>query len=455
MSNVNVSSQLVVPGDCRHLGVWPGAENTVDRIQVWAGLLFIAACLLLPSGSIYGVNVKLYLSLACLATVMLRVVVSLNIFISDLFLAKILVATVSISSVAGLIEHGSLQSINSHISAITATVLPCWIGLTIARGSVLNVRKLLYFLLFIALVHVCVKDSFVVMIMTHTITHKDYWTMQESIFGNKPISMVIDDFVRLHTVTDYVIPPMMLFSTWMYKKKEIGLLSFGAILLLFSVAIVAAYSRYLWLFFIVALLVGGFDIFKGMRGARKVGTLFLLPILAIIVSIISYWSLLYFFDLDAIDLVVSRFNSKNTSLSDSIRDDMYRALLAFFEDATVFGHGIGSYPKSLVRFPENPWNYELQWLAIAGQFGLSGIAVISAGIACFINKMLGLCRGDIRGKEWLLLFGMWLTVGLFNCFLISSSSGAIHLIYILLIKYVAETKACDEVPGSQSMQLAE
>ena len=98
----------------------------------------------------------------------------------------------------------------------------------------------------------------------------------------------------------------------------------------------------------------------------------------------------------------------------------------------LLGKGLGASSDSLIRFADMPWYYELQWLSFVAQFGVVGFSVI-LGLALFPVFMV-LFRGlTYFSFSVLIIYFLWLGVGIFNGFMLTSSAGVIFLFFILLL----------------------
>ena len=107
-----------------------------------------------------------------------------------------------------------------------------------------------------------------------------------------------------------------------------------------------------------------------------------------------------------------------------------------FYSNPVFGNGLGAYSSELIRFDDIKWNYELEWLASLMQFGIFGmlhVLIVLVAVIVQINKKIRLVSLGITCV--LILF---LSVGFFNCFLLTSSSGVIFSQIMIMASRYAE-----------------
>lgn len=411
-------------------------DVSLDWALIFTVTVFIASCLLLPSGSIFNYNVKLYLSVLSICLAFLTQIANKSFDKHLLLMLTFFTFFIVYGDLVGFATHADLSSIASHNSAIIATFLPIWLGLCITKIKHFDEFKLLNILTIISLVYILIKNTFAVMLFFKIITMNDYWSIQENIFGNLPISMEIDNFVRLNMTSDFIIPPITLYTFWLYKENKIKLTTFIIILTLFIIGIIITYSRYLWVFYFITLLCGLYYLFNGLSVSQR--SRYLLVVLISCAAMMACCFLMFTdYDFDFIKFITERYSGEAAVYSDTIRDEMYRVLVPFFWDSVLLGNGLGSYPKGLIRFFDTPWNYELQWLAIAGQLGVVWFVILWGIIIHSILNVLKLPVYEYQKKlHWLIALSLWLAVGFFNCFLITSAAGVIHLTYILMGKHI-------------------
>ena len=242
----------------------------------------------------------------------------------------------------------------------------------------------------------------------------------------------IENMIRLNSLSDFIIPPVTFYMFWLYRERKLNKLIFTLCYISFFLAIFVSYSRYLWLFFSVSTLLGLLN--TKFSSVKKAFNHFFLRFLLFVISVMIASILMKFYmSIDVISFIVERFSGSAATSSDDARKEMFNALIPFFLDSILYGHGMGSYPNNFIRFVDTPWNYELQWLAIISQFGIIGFLLILTPIARLVSNIVNSKCCDFFNKTSLLvIIGFWCAVGLINCFLIASSAGVIHLTYFLI-----------------------
>jgi hypothetical protein len=142
----------------------------------------------------------------------------------------------------------------------------------------------------------------------------------------------------------------------------------------------------------------------------------------------------YFFDttndfLDFSDAIYSTFISAfdSTTESGDIRVKQSIALYNGWIESPLFGHGINSYSKEVIRSGSTPWSYEQVYQALLYQAGILGVAMFFTYIGLIIFNLY--CKagrlGLIENKYFL-----GILVG-FICFVIAGASNP--LIYYVWI----------------------
>lgn len=148
----------------------------------------------------------------------------------------------------------------------------------------------------------------------------------------------------------------------------------------------------------------------------------------------------------AIEFIFIRYFGDYAQSSDSIRHILLPAFWEMFASSPFFGHGIGAHLDNLIYFDEAPWNYVLQWLSFLTQFGIIGVAVI---LIILSLPLWPLYKKTQQPKKIILAISIiyiaWLSTGLFNTFLLSSSAGLVYLGFALTSLLI--TKKQDQHEG--------
>lgn len=132
-----------------------------------------------------------------------------------------------------------------------------------------------------------------------------------------------------------------------------------------------------------------------------------------------------------------RFLKFNNELSDGIRAQQASALWGLFLQHPVLGVGLGGYDVNLIRSATEPYSYELQLFSLLPKLGIVGSLILTGFIVwCFI--VLG------RDQRYIgmLVLAMFLVAGMLNPYLFSSSASLVYLFMMreVVMAYKREPK---------------
>ncbi len=218
---------------------------------------------------------------------------------------------------------------------------------------------------------------------------------------------------RIQFVADGLIPICMymllryrhalgMVKTW----HSIALFAFLTLSLIFT------FSRYFWAFGAIAFLLGMFlgrkDRFQAILTASLLcGLSLLFPLIVAITTL--------------------RFSATTAEFSDQPRTLQIPALIRYFLDAPLLGHGLGSHTNEIIRDLAKPYGYEVQIYALAGQLGLVGLLIMALiGLYYFqpIWRPNHSWSGRHTGEKLCLamLLAVWIAAGFFNPMLLNATA---------------------------------
>jgi O-antigen ligase len=99
-------------------------------------------------------------------------------------------------------------------------------------------------------------------------------------------------------------------------------------------------------------------------------------------------------------LFVSSF-SPEFDVSATIRLEQFEGLIQEWRRRPIFGKGIGTTLEAL-RMSEQPWSYELQYVAMLAQTGLVGVTCFGAGLIWIGWQCIRIIRAGDELARWLL-----------------------------------------------------
>ena len=370
---------------------------------------YILMLVLLPSGSIFGVNVKLiWFFLLLPVTVRFFFVQrqATRFRLALLFgVPGMLFCWLLLSQVYGF---QPIYAFYQYKDLIT-TILSCWFAaLFCAEGQ----AETIYFIRVVVFSETAaslLKVFLLVYAFVRGIPVTEVVELIKHVFGVSLMTMDFESMLgRVQFMSDGVIP-ICIFALLRYRK-ELRLHAAGTIvmLLLLLTSDFFSFSRYFWGYTVLAvvlgLLFGRKDFFQlSLITILSVVTLISLPVLTTVIEL--------------------RFSTTLAGGSDDARVVQVAALKDFFSTSPVFGHGLGSYTTRVIRNEDAPYTYEDQLLALAGQVGIVGLAFLSSLTLYYFRDLW-----PHHGRGWMQSFALgmlllgWICAGFFNPELISSAA---------------------------------
>lgn len=372
-------------------------------------VLYIFMLVLLPSGSLFGVNLKVIcfftLLPVALQVSLARKQMTLNHL--GLFLG---VPTVVLLWCLGSQLYGvpSEQAIAQYRD-VMVTIATCWFAVVLCNGERKETLFLLRWILYAELATSTMKVMLLVYAFARGIPVSSIIEMINQVFGVQLMPFDFESLLgRLEFISDNLIPICM-FAILAYRST-LRIRAFPALgmLLVLLISDFFSFSRYLWVFAVIAILCG---LIVGKKDRFQATLLALIT-----VAVLSSLPLL-------ITIVSLRFSETVVTSSDIERTAQVAALQDFIRDAPWFGHGLGSYTTRVIRSDTAPYSYEAQLLALLGQMGLVGVVFLTVLTLYYFRAIW-----PSRRQNWLLSTGLaamliaWLAGGFLNPSVISSAA---------------------------------
>lgn len=380
--------------------------------------IFIFLLVLLPSGSMFGINVKMICFFFLILPALYRFSKqNSNPFqIAALFIVPaIFLFWVLLSQIYWYEISFAFQQYKDLMIVIVAS----WFTLIFCSG--LDVRRI-QFLKLVLSAEMCaclIKIALLSYSFFRGIAVTDLVSVIHDIFGVQLMTFDIGDFFgRLQFISDGLIPQCMFILITRRTLLKISNFKASLMFALLTASLILAFSRYLWAYGVLAILLG---VAIGKRDRFKIYLIGLLSIA--LVSSLPFLSKIY----------SVRTSTDIESASDSVRIDQVRGLNAWFWEAPMFGHGFGSYTPRIIRDQEQPYAYEVQLLALAGQIGIVGISLLSLmGVLYFrdIWRLKGVSFSHQMSVFIILM--AWVGAGLFNPLLINSAAAVSYSALMVL-----------------------
>lgn len=223
---------------------------------------------------------------------------------------------------------------------------------------------------------------------------------------------------RINYISDSIISVAFFFlMTEIYSgnKKIDKFILFKLILLSFSALITM--SRYQWAAFVASILLANLLYFRSRKSI-------------ISLAISSTCLVLLLLQESVQEMILLRFDSKTVDVSDFERILQQKSIYSAIIDYPLLGNGLGYYIPNLIRSDVAKYLYELQIPALIMQFGVLGFILLS--LITLFPLFSGLKR---KSFLWLFVYCsiilIWLGGAMINAILFSSSSALVFaLIYI-------------------------
>ena len=376
---------------------------------------FVYLIVLLPSGTVLHINVKILLFVALTPAALHRMLRGARFTWLHLSLLLLAPTALTLWLILGQVYQIPWTDSLSEYKDLLIVLASTWlIGVAIggdqqARERFLRVvlkAELLACVLKLALVAFAALRGIPVSALVNSINLLTGANLMGADFGEASA------LGRIQFIADGLIP-LCLYLLMRYRQRlSIGTVSAFISFILLSVSLVLTFSRYFWAFSAVAVLLG----LLFSKRDRYYATLLTGFTLLVIVSLPVL-----------IPIAVFRFSADVAGGSDDVRTLQIRAMNRFFWAAPMLGHGLGSHTNEIIRSDELPYVYEVQLLALTNQIGIVGMLLLAAMLSYFFYALFPWnrpWRGPLLTAQLstsILLF-CWLAAGLFNPILLASSA---------------------------------
>jgi hypothetical protein len=395
--------------------------------RLFLGLLFVVVCL--PTGSIFGVNVKvlgLTLFIVALAAYLItnRGVLSRG----DIFLALALVSAMCFWSMVAIVNgQTDFTQIFLHLKELGSSILIAWLSIFAVRKGLISPERIIAVIVLGMFLLSAMKLALVAGLL---------------LFGIDPIGLVQLVFSESATVAgavDFGLVRMQFsqdilgsFALFALLAPSVSGIKFrkSVTFLIGSVVLVGsgffAYSRYVWFIYFTA-------IFIALIVERKWRTIAATLVVLVVLCIPFY---------DVVSTIFeTRFLSTGTEFSDEGRVHQAAALFAEVKARPVLGKGIGTHTNVHLSNDFYMYGYEMQWLSLLMQFGIVGESGI---LLLVVASAWDLIKSKHRAKLWVgFLFVLWLLASWTNPYLTSSFAGATFGLFMAIFYRMRSTAPTD------------
>jgi hypothetical protein len=281
----------------------------------------------------------------------------------------------------------------NHLSRIVLFFLALALGVSATNSHTFDGKTTDRLIFWIALISVALKVVILGAILTGRVS-------LDTIQSGLGFETVTDDIgfglQRLQFPSDIAL--IFLLACYSGGRRRIVDLLF---LVSVTVSVFLSFSRYLFAAYIACLIIRFFRV-------RKVDTVSVAAIsVSLVVAAVFSVSL------------SSRFIGGGSQSSDSTRTEQIRYLTATIVQHPIFGTGIGSSVSGNKRSGTIPFSYEVQWYAMAMQFGFFGLAWFVVNLLA----PLSICFKSPGKRAFsLAVFALWVIAGFTNPLVISLGS---------------------------------
>lgn len=377
---------------------------------------------MLPSGSVYGFNLKIIL-MGLLPFFFFPYVVfkgrPIKLPALPILLTVTLLSIVAFGTVIGLTnnEVNPTHAIDQAKSFIV-TIVIAWLSYFFFINKFISFKEFFIITAGANVLFAIAKLFMIYLLFTGAIGFLELVDKVKAIFDYDFVSQEISEgVIRLHLVNDS-LTPFILFFTLQAKNFGVALTRTVRFSLIgiFLISIFIAFSRFLFLETFLIVLVH----FLTQRSyARLLIATFFISIIVIANDELSA-------------PLVKRFASSETSASDSIRTVEVDAIATEINKNPIIGKGLGSYTNTIIRNVASPYNYEFQWGAFMMQFGIPIFIILLASVlSIFPINVFQISSYSGTYLALTSIYLLWLLSGLTNPYMTSSTSGVIFSLFII------------------------
>lgn len=394
-------------------------------------VVYIFMLVLLPSGSLLGVNVKVICFFLLLPVALQVSFARGQMTIRHLALLFCVPTVLFLWSLGSQLYGVQADQAIAQYRDLMVTIATCWFAVVLCNHEWGDTLFLLRWILYAELVTSSLKVMVLGYAFARGIQVSQIIELINQIFGVQLMPFDFESLLgRLEFISDNLIP-VCLFAILCFRKTlKIHAIYALPMLFILLISDFFSFSRYLWVFSVLAVLCG-------LIAGRK--DLFQMTLIAVLsVTVLSTLPLL-------VTIVSLRFSSSVVTSSDVERTAQVAALKDFIEDAPWLGHGLGSYTNRVIRSETAPYSYEAQLLALVGQVGIVGIVLLGSLTAYYFRQLWPARQGSLlrSGSLMVLLLG-WVAGGFLNPSVISSAA-AVSYAAIYAMAGLKDNQAMEEI----------
>lgn len=379
--------------------------------QVLILKFFLSICVLLPTGSVWGVNVKFLFLFLLLGTTLLGKGKGIVKIVIGLLPPVVLILIFSL-----ITEFNGRYTLVSFDQ--TKDLLVFFLMVTLGYALVEPEKRYEVIVKTIVRCLVLLGVAKILILLYAVLTGRGASFVVQGIsafFNTSLMTMESDDVVisRINFMSDYLIPTVLYLSLREVLIKKTLWKEWGVIFILFS-SLIISMSRFLWAAGFLCLLLALISNYKKYKSFLIICAMVFLAVFLLSLPFVQ-------------DLIEFRFLSKGATDSDLTRTLQYNRIVKSFIECPLLGNGIGYYIPDFIRSHLSLYSYELQIPALYMQMGIIGASsIILIVLTILFSQMKGLPLN--LSISYIVLVALWLSGGFFNPVIISSTGGVSFLL---------------------------
>ncbi len=395
----------------------------------------------LPSGTLFGFHVKAFAFIMFAAAFLVYIIGDRSSLSIRHILFAVLVITFLLFLTFISLVRGNAETVDifGELGDIATTIVVATLGLLLVRNRVIKAESVIMTVVYAMCGLSLMKFGFAAALYSLGLQGFDF---TDAVFGQAAatvdlVPLYLDLLLPRITFPADILLPLAMFAVLAPSISGMrpGKMVKGILVVILLLSAILAYSRYIWMLCVVALIVAAI-----IENVRKSSIIVALVVLA---SLFSFNEVL-------IAVAQARFASNSSTVSDEIRSEQFKQLAAAFEDHPLLGIGLGGHVQ-IIRSFTRTYSYELQWVALLMQVGIVGMAGI---VLLIFAAAYDLFAARHRGRLWLLLlFLLYLGAAFTNPNLTTSFAGGAFLLFMMFF-YRMRTLGYDGIESLTSQVLA-
>ncbi|HAV2198148.1 TPA: hypothetical protein JHK08_000860 [Escherichia coli] len=409
------------------------------KLNAIAGLMiktFLFLIIILPSGTVGNLNVKMLSMLLLIISVSLSIinkgVVNKNsiklFFVFILSMSFVLINYASSSNIAIYRGYATTEGL-----LFTSYFLSTIVLLISILEGIISKKEIIKTIFYSCILYSIIKIALITLSAIGVISIYFISDFIYQSYGIKPMLFPITDTItRFQLANDYIVCFALYFI--LYRGEILDFLNKKlrtAFTIILICGVLISFSRYM----ILLLVIGAIVKIVGIRKISPKGVLASAAILAISLSV-------YISNADSInDTIYLRFASDANVASDATRSIQVECLSRAFNSSPLFGHGgLGDFSSTCPGPNGAEFSYEVQYLGFLYRFGI--IQTIMIALVYFLQYKLSSPDRLLRKYNIpaVVAFLCWMTIGFFNPYLIS---GYASVITVLCVCFTGEKRKND------------